>query len=318
MNKWFSLCLLVFLSEAPLSAQATLQHRVQTPTEYVIGPGDQILVHVSDVEEITDKPIPIDPSGYVDLPLAGRVQAAGLTVTQLKDELTEKYSKYVTTPEISVNIAESSSQPVSVIGEVNNAGVHQLAGAKRLLEVISLSGGVKSDAGPTVIVTRDPLHGTIPGGHTTVDANGYSTATFSLDDLLSSRHPEDNIPIEPNDVVSIPKAELVYVLGDVKRAGGFQLSTHPSLSLLKALTLAEGLGPDNSASHARILRQYPGGDGTPHEIPVDIKKIMAGKAPDVLLVANDVLYIPNSAFKVTSRRAAEAAIGITTGILVYR
>ena len=318
MTKLILLCLLAGCATAPLSAQAALQHRIQAPAEYVMGPGDQILVHVSDVEEISDKPIAIDPSGFVDLPLAGRIQAGGLTVNQLKAVLTDKYSKYVTTPEISVNIAESSSQPVSVIGEVNNAGVHQLAGAKRLLEVISMSGGVKNDAGPNVIVTRDPRYGTIQGGHTTIDANGYSTATFSLDDLLSSKHPEDNIPIEPNDVVSVPKAELIYVLGDVKKAGGFQLSSHPTLSLLKALTLAEGLGPDNSASHARILRQYPGGDGTPHEIPVDITKIMSGKAPDVQLLANDVLFIPNSALKATSRRAAEVAIGLTTGILIYR
>jgi polysaccharide export outer membrane protein len=317
MNKFLCLCVLLISSVPQLSSQATLQRRPSMPAEYVLGSGDQLLVHVSDVDEITDRPLTIDPSGYVDLPLAGRVEASGLTLTQFKTELTDKFSKYVTTPEISVNLAGSSSQPVSVVGEVNNAGVHQLGGAKRLLEVISLSGGVKNDAGPSVIVTRDPRYGRIPGGHSTLDANGYSTATFSLDDLLSAKHPEDNIPIEPNDVISIPKAELVYVLGDVKKAGGFQLSTHPSVSLLKALSLAEGLGPDSSEGHARILRQYPGGDGTPQEIPVDIKKIMSGKAPDVQLVANDVLYIPNSAFKITSRRAAEAAIGITTGILIY-
>jgi hypothetical protein len=82
--------------------------------------------------------------------------------------------------------------------------------------------------------------------------------------------------------------------------------------------MAEGLSPDNAAKHARILRQVPGGDGIPHEIPVDIEKIEQGKAPDVQLAANDVLFIPHSGAKVVSRRALEAAIGVSTGILIYR
>jgi polysaccharide export outer membrane protein len=312
---------LIFLLSCylPLAlSQTGLQRRTTSPPAYTLGPGDQLVVHLADVEEVTDKPIRIDPGGFIDLPLAGRVQAAGLTLDQLKVSLGERFSKYVTSPEITVNLAESTSQPVSVIGEVNNPGVHQIGSSKNLLEIISLSGGLKQDAGPSVIVTRDPRYGAIPGPHSSLNENQYSTATFSLDALLSSKNPEDNIPIQPNDVISVPRAELVYVLGDVHKAGGFQLSTHPSVSLLQALSLAEGLAPDNSASHARILRQYPGGDGVPREIHVDIPRIYAGKDPDVPLLANDVLFVPHSGIKVTSRRAMEAAIGITSGLLIYR
>lgn len=300
------------------AAQSGLQHRARPSMEYTLGPGDQVVLHVTDVEEVTDKPIRIDPSGYIDLPMAGRVEAAGLTPAQLQAVLVTKFSKFVTSPEISVNLAESASQPVSVVGEVNNPGVHQLGGSRRLLEVISLSGGLKPDAGPTVIVTRDPRHGVLTGqgAHTTPD--GYSVEAFSLDALMAASSPENNIAIAPDDVISVPRAELVYVLGDVKKPGGFQLSTHPSLSLLQALSMAEGVGPDDSSSHARILRQFPGGDGVPREIPIDVPKIEAGKAPDVPLYANDVLFIPHSGVKATSRRALEAAIGITSGLLIYR
>ena len=317
MKKLFTLTLFLACAVLYPKGQSTLQQRVHTPVEYTLGPGDEVTLHVSDVEEITDKPVRIDPSGFIDLPLAGRIQAAGLTLDQLKEKLSDKFIKYVTSPAVTVNVADSGSQPVSVVGEVNSPGVHQLRGSKRLLEVISLSGGVKGDAGPNVIVTREPLRGPIEGGHSHTDANGYTTATFSLDALLNSTNPQDNIVMEPNDIVSIPKADLVYVLGDVRKAGGFQISTHPTVSLLQLLSLAEGLAPDNSASHARILRQTPGGDGVPREIPVDIPKIYAGKAPDVQLVANDVLFVPHSGVKVTSRRAMEAAIGITTGLLIY-
>ncbi len=317
-------CIVLLLSLTVLpafhesSAQAVLQKRAQPSSEYVLGPGDQIVLHVTDVDEVTDKPIRIDPAGYIDLPMAGRVEAAGLSPAQLKAVLVTRFAQYVTSPEISVNVAESASQPVSVVGEVNNPGVHQLGGSKRLLEVLSLSGGLKPDAGPNVIVTRDPRWGVLQGSGVKVLPSGYSTQTFSLDALMGSGAPENNIAIAPNDVVSVPRAELVYVLGDVKKPGGFQLSTHPTVSLLQALTLAEGLGPDDSSKHARILRQYPGGDGVPREIPIDIPQIVAGKAPDVPLYANDVLFIPHSGAKVTTRRAMDAAIGISTGLLIYR
>ena len=300
-------------------AQTALQHRAPAPAQYVLGNGDEITLHVTDMEEISDKPIRVGPNGYVDLPLAGQVQASGLTLAQFKEELSAKLSKYITSPEISVNLTQSGSQPVSVVGEVNNPGVHQLDGNKRLLEVISLSGGLKPDAGPKVIVTREPRWGGIAGPNASLDpSSGYVTASFSVDELMSGKKPEDNILIEPNDVISIPKADLVYVVGDVKKAGGFQLSTHETVSVMQAVALAEGLGPANSAGHSRILRQMPGGDGTPREIPVDVKKMLEGKAPDVPLYANDILFIPNSTAKAISARVVEAAIGVSSGIAIYR
>ena len=302
-----------------LLAQTGLQHRSDASPDYTLGPGDQISLHVESLDQLPDRPIFVDPSGFIDLPLAGQVQAAGLTLEQLKAVLVNKLSRFITLPQISINLAASGSQPVSVIGEVNSPGVHQLAGTKRLLEVLSLSGGVKADAGPNVLVTRDAKWGTIPAGHGKYDpASGATTATFSLDELMASKAPANNIVIRPDDVISVPRADLVYVIGDVHKAGGFQLSTHETVSLLQALSLAEGLTPDNSAKHARILRPVPGGDGTPRQLPVDVQKILAGKAPDVPLFANDVLFIPHSGVKVTSRRAMDAAIGITSGILIYR
>ena len=319
--KILGLLLLLSWTSPLLQAQApaSLQHRSPPASDYVLGDGDQIIIHVADMEELPDKPITIDPAGSIDIPLAGRVQAAGLTIIQLKKELSEKLSTYITAPDISINLSFSGSEPVSVVGEVNNPGVHQLTGSKRLLEVISLSGGLKPDAGPNVIVTRQPRWGGIEAPGTKMDpTTGYITVTFSLDSLLSSKDPRENIMMRPDDVVSIPRADLVYVVGDVQKAGGFQLSTHETVSLLQALSLAQGLGPDSAARNARILRQVPGGDGTPREVPVDVNKILAGKAPDVQLYANDVLFIPRSGVKVTARRVMEAAIGIGTGVLVYR
>lgn len=312
-----------FLFAVPIpsqtASQSTLQRRPEQLPEYVLGPGDQIALHVADMDDMPQGSIRIDPNGLIDLPLVGRVQAGGLTVDQLHAELTAKLSKYVSTPDITINLAGMESRPVSVIGEVSNPGIHQLTGPTRLLDVLALSGGLKPDAGPSLLVTRDARWGNLEGGEVAADAaTGRTTATIYLDSLTKLKDPSQNILMRPGDVVSIPKGELVYVVGDVKKAGGFVLSTHRTMSVLEAVTLAEGLGQDSAAGSARILRPNPNGEGDHTLIPVNVNKIFAGKAPDVKLYADDVLFVPHSGFKVGSRRAIEAAIGVSTGVLIYR
>ncbi len=299
-------------------AQPTLNRRPAPAPDYVLGAGDQIVLHVTDMEELTDKPLRIDPNGFVDLPLAGRVLAAGLTTEQFKAVLVEKLAKYIDSPQITLNLTDDQNRPVSVVGQVGSPGVHQLQGPKRLIEVISLAGGVKPDAGPRVIVTRENKWGLLPiAGAKTDLTTGVSTASLSLDDLMASKNPSDNIEVQPNDVISIPKADLVYVVGNVKRSGGFQLSSHANMTLLQAVSLAEGLDKTANASHARILRPAPGGDGKTLDIPVDIKAIFAGKSPDVPLYGNDILFVPNSTFK-SSGRITEGILLAATGAAIYR
>ncbi|MEG9436505.1 polysaccharide biosynthesis/export family protein [Edaphobacter sp. HDX4] len=286
--------------------------------EYVLGDGDQFVINVQDLEELSSKPVRIDPSGYIDLPLAGPIEATGLTISQLKTTLASKLSKYISSPQISISLTEYSSRPVSIVGSVNAPGVHQLQGPKRLIDVILLAGGTKSDAGSRVIVTREKRWGALPLPHAAVDkVTGISTASLSLEDLMASKNPSDNILISPGDIISIPKAEVVYVLGNVKKAGGFQLSSHTSITLLQALSLAEGLGRDSAEGKSKIIRPAPGGDGNPREIPVDIKAILAGKAPDEPLFANDILFVPNSGLKSASHRAMDI-LQVASGAAIYR
>jgi polysaccharide export outer membrane protein len=306
-------------SAADLHAQAKLIPRPTPAPEYTLGAGDQILIHIVDMDEISDKPIRIDPNGFIDLPLIGRMQTSGLTIEGFKQELTIRASKYVNTPQISVSMTDNQSRPVSIIGEVNSPGVHQLQGPKRLIEVISLAGGARPDAGPKVIVTRQMKWGSIPLPDAKTDlTNGFSRATVSLDELLNSTNPSENIIIEPNDVISIPRADVIYVVGNVKKAGGFQLSSHGTFSIVQAVSLAEGMSQDAAGGSAKIIRPAPGGDGKPKEIPVNVYKVFAGKDPDVPMYANDVLFIPNSVAKSSMRRSAEAVLQITTGLLIYK
>jgi polysaccharide biosynthesis/export protein len=285
---------------------------------YALGPGDQIALEVQDIDEIPAKPIRIDPNGFIDLPLAGHIQASGLTTEQLKVEIAKRLKKYITDPQISIDVADYESRPVSVIGAVNTPGVHQLNGPKRLVEVIALAGGLRPDAGAKVILTRESKNGplSLPGARTDV-SQGFSTATLSLDSLLAAKNPAENIIVKPDDVISIPKAEVVYVVGDVKKAGGFELHSHDTISLLQALSLAEGLDADAAPQKAKILRPAAEDASKMTEIPVDIKKILEGKVGDTQLYANDVLFVPNSLSKSSARRAAEAVLQAATGVAIY-
>ncbi len=290
--------------------------RTDQPMQYVLGPGDQISIHVMDLDDVSDKPVRVDPSGAIDLPLIGRLNAAGLTVEQFRDALTQKSTKYIDSPQITINVLEYHSQPVSVLGAVNNPGIHQLTGPKRLLDIISLAGGFRPDAGSKLTITRQVHWGTLPLPDAHTDASGqFSIAEVSVDSLTTAKNPVDNILLSPNDTVSVPKAEIVYVMGQVKKAGGFQLTSHDSISLLKALALAEGLDHDASPKKARIMRASA---GSTNEVPVDLQRILEGRDPDVQLHADDVLFIPSNLAQSATRRAAEAALQIATGVVIYR
>ncbi len=322
LYRYRSVILLLSLSLVTGGARAQKELIPRQPAanaEYTLGPGDQISIRVVDMEEFADRSVRIDPNGFVDLPMVGRIEASGLTIDQFKDTLSTKLSRYINAPQITLNLAENQNQTVSVLGSVNSPGIHPLPGPRRLLDVLSLAGGVKPDAGSRVILTRQMKWGALPITGSKIDGTGgFSTASLSLDDLLTSATPSDNVFIRPGDVISVPKADIIYVVGDVKKAGGFALSSHPSVSVLQAVALAEGIDHDASPSRAKILRPTPGGDGKPKEIPVDISKILAGQSPDVPLFANDVLFVPNSALKSGSRRAAEAILQTATGIAIYR
>jgi len=141
-------------------------------------------------------------------------------------------------------------------------------------------------------------------------------ANVDVRSLMEARTPQDNIQVKPQDVISVPRAELVYVVGAVKRAGGFVLSEREHISVLQALSMAEGLDRVASASHAKILRGSD--DAARQEIQVDVTRILAGKSRDIQLFANDILFVPTSAPKSAGLRSLEAAIQLATGVAIYR
>ncbi len=290
----------------------------QVRSTYLLGPDDQLEISGPELTELANKPVRVDSDGNIEVPLGGRVHVAGLTAQQTEQEVNKVLSKYIRQPQIVVSIAEVRSQPVSIIGAVNTPGVHQVQGHKTLLEMLALAGGIRQDAGYSVRITRQLEWGCIPLPKAGLDVSGqFSVAELDLKKIMEAKNPEENIQILPHDVISVPKAEMVYVTGDVKRSGGFVLGEHQSISVLQAISLAEGLNVGADARHARILRLKRDADQR-EELTVDVKDVLNGKKPDVPLQGDDILFVPGSTGKKAALRALEAAVQTGTGLAIWR
>lgn len=324
----------VLLSAAALSAQHRAGHLdaaipapeiaapqtapvENSPSSYTLGPDDQVALFVPDIEELSNKPMRIDMRGDLNLPLAGRVHAAGLSAGQLEAVVTARLRKFLKDPEVVVTITEFRSQPVSVLGAVTTPGVHQLQGRKTLFEILSMAGGLRPDAGNTVKITRGLAWGDIPLSDAKHDSTGqFSVASVSSKSVIDATDPAENIVIKPHDVISVSKADLVYCVGSVNKPGGFVLGQNESLSALQVLSLAEGLNKTAAPEKAKIMRAAAGNPNRT-EIAINLKSLMAGKAPDLPLRSDDILFIPNSAARGFAQRTAETAIQIGTGVAIY-
>jgi polysaccharide biosynthesis/export protein len=283
---------------------------------YILGPGDQVKIWALGAEEVGDKPFRIDPSGNLDVPLIGTVHAGGLTVDRFKAELVQRFSGQLLRPQVSVEIVDYGSQPVSLMGAFNHPGVHQLQGRKTLVEVVSLADGLRQDAGPRLNISRKIEYGTIPLLTAKPDPTGkFSVADVSIKDVLDGTHPAENILISPYDVITVPPAEAVFVIGEVQKPGEIALK-NDNMSVLRALSSAGGFGPTPAPQSSKIVRIVPG-TSERNEIPVDLRKVLAGQAEDVAMRPNDILVVPPNGPKKVVARLMEAAIQAATGVLIW-
>ncbi len=292
--------------------------------DYQIGSGDLLRIEVFEAPDLS-REVRVGESGYISLPLIpGKIRVGGLTPFQLEDKLVEllQANGLVTHPQVTVSVKEQRSQPITVIGAVKHPLVYQAIRQTTLLEILSEAGGIADDAGSVVIVTRSVSRGDSLGGdsRTAEDppAPTTETITVNLNDLLESGNAKYNIPLSGGDVVSVPRAGIVYAVGALDRQGGFVLQNdREEMTALKLLALAGGLKPTARARQAAILRKNPD-TGQRQEMAVDLTKILARRAEDVRLLPNDILFVPDSSGKKALRRTGEIAAGLASGVALFR
>jgi polysaccharide export outer membrane protein len=283
-----------------------------------LGPGDVIQIHAVEAEDISDKPIRIGSDGYINLPAVGRLKVADRTAEEVQAEIEGRLKRLIVNPDVSVTVVETHSHPISVVGAVKTPGVFELQGRRTLLEIMSLAGGPRDDAGYTARITRQVEFGAIPLPNAAADPSGqFSVAEINLQNIMDARDPVGNILMMPNDVISVPKANMVYVIGDVLKPGAIAMSDQKTVTVLQALGIVSGLVRTAKSTEAKILRVVPG-SSTRTEVAVNLKTILAGKTNDVALQADDILFVPTSLKKDFAYRTFEAVGGVGATSMIYR
>ena len=266
----------------------------------LIGNGDLLKVSVLGVPE-SDQDVRVGEDGNIGLNFIGAVHVAGLSTSAAQDLIAKKLiaGGYFTQPQVSVFTKEYATQGVSVLGEVQKPGVYPLLGTRRLFDVLSLAGGTSAKAGKVVSVT----HRDHPGAPVSI--------MLSNDPAESAKN---NIEIFAGDTVLVSRAGVVYVVGDVHRPSGVVMDNGSDMTVLQAIAMAEGTNPTAALSKAKLIRRTPGG---PKEQPLNLKDMLASRAPDVRLQAEDIIFVPNSAARSATSRTVEAIVQAATGLVVF-
>jgi polysaccharide export outer membrane protein len=263
-----------------------------------LGVGDLIEVVVFGVPDLSTKSR-ISGSGDLYLPLIDYVHVADLSTDEAQELIQKRLEDggFVRSPHVSIFVNEAASQSITVLGEVNRPGPYIANGERRLFDVISAAGGLSEKAGRVVTVE----HRDTPG----------EKVELHLSSNLSDDG-KSNVDVFPGDTIIVSRAGIVYVVGDVNHPSGFMIDD-VNLTVLKALALAGGSTRTSALNKTKILRQTPSGV---QEIPVNLKKVMYAKAPDLALVKGDVLFIPGSSAKAAAYRTGEAAMSMSTALAV--
>jgi polysaccharide biosynthesis/export protein len=263
-----------------------------------LGAGDLLEVSVYNVPELTTK-ARVGSSGDVYLPLIDYVHVGDLTTEEAQALIQKRLEDggFVRNPHVTIFVDESASQGVTLLGEVSKPGVYPDLGDHKLYDLISVAGGFTASAARKVSIIR---------------RNQTQALTLTLprnlaDDLSS------NVDILPGDTIMVPRAPIIYVVGDVGRPSGL-LVDNGSLTVLQAIALAGGTNKTAKMGGVRIIRKGPTGMT---ETQVHLKQMLEAKAPDVPLQGDDILFVPVSGGRVLAARSLEAAMSMATAVTIY-
>lgn len=263
-----------------------------------LGPGDLIEVAVYNVPELATK-ARVSNSGDVYLPLIDYVHIEGLTQEEAQTVIEKRLEAggFVRSPHVTIFVDEANSQGVTILGEVTKPGIYPDPVDHKLYQVVSEAGGFTPSASRKIGIIR---HNQTEAIHVDLPRN--------LSDDISG-----NVDVLPGDTITVPKAPIVYVVGDVGRPSGF-LVDNGTLTVLQALALAGGTNHTAKMGGARIIRKTPSGMT---ETNLQLKKMLEAKVPDVTLQADDILFVPVSGARLAAARTFEAAMSMTSAVGIY-
>ncbi|MGA7523670.1 MAG: polysaccharide biosynthesis/export family protein [Acidobacteriaceae bacterium] len=287
-------------SPAP-AASETSTAASAAPESLLIGPGDLLRITVLREPELNQTVRVLD-SGEISLELAGNVPVQELTPAEAAARIAAQYldGKFLLHPEVSVLVVEYATETVTVLGQVAHPGTVRLTTPRTLIDVLSLAGGFNQFADRHVVVERktsdsqpaERIHAYLPN---------------RADDDLNA-----DILVRPGDTVIVPKAGIVYVLGDVAHPGGYVMQNDSKLTVLEAIALASGTEKTASERKARLVRTI---DGRPLSVELPLRDMERGREPDVSLRPNDIVYVPFSVIRNFSLGLASIAAAASSALI---
>ncbi|GAC1684420.1 MAG: hypothetical protein PVS2B2_23410 [Candidatus Acidiferrum sp.] len=281
--------------------------------EYKIGPGDLLSISVADAPEFGGR-FRVSAMGIIAIAgVAAPIQADGQTPIELSHAIGKALidSKQLRESKVSVFIEEYRGRTITVLGAVAKPAVYPIQKRTTVLDALSFAGGALPNAGNTVTIVRGPA---------SAESTGTTIGSVQIIDMSRLVNGEDisaNAEVKTGDVISVSAAQVVYVVGAVTKPGGFVMSNPAAgVSVIQAVAMAEGFRPLAATQHGLIIRQSTSSSAR-QEIPVDIGQMMAGKATDMLLAPNDILYIPESGRKKALKVMGDVAMSAVNGVAIY-
>ena len=283
------------------------------PRDFYLGVQDLLAVRLyGSMDYVATARVSLD--GSVDLPLIGNVHLAGLTLSQGQELIARRLinAGMYRDPQVSIQVTESPNQTATVTGELH--GIVSIVGERRLLDVLSaVGGGGLSTSSTTVVVGGGGLPPT--ASHIiTINRPGVAqpiTVDLGTDPAKSARA---DIPIFPRDTIIVPRVGAVYLLGAFKTQGAIPLQQNSPLTLMQVAALAGGTGFEGRSNDLRLIRTV---GFNRQVVRVDIKKVIDGKAPDPILQADDIIFLPSSPMKSAIKSGGIATLlGIISILIV--
>lgn len=276
-----------------VNAAQTLALSAREDDRYRIGAGDVLDIRILNRPTLSREAVRVEGNGMIRMPLIeDEIQAACKTEGELAKEIAERYTKFYRKPQVDVFIKEYHSRQVAVIGAVNEQSRFELQRRVRLLELLTYAKGTSPKAGQTINIVHAP-HSALCQATASTDDDMKAFSSYKLSETLTG-DPQANPYIEPGDIITVPEANQVFVVGNV-----FTPLTIPlkePITLSRAVAMAGGVKQDTQKDKVRIVRQEPG-TTTSKEILVDLSAIEKKRANDIALMPNDIVDVPLSGSK---------------------
>ena len=294
-----------------VSGDAPSNPEVLPAPQYRVGQDDLLEITVFEVMELNTT-ARISDAGVITMPLIGPLTAAGRTTQELERTIEDALSeKYINNPHVTVFVKEYGSQPVSVVGAVRMPGIYQIRGQKTLLDMLALAQGLNETAGKTIQLIRA---GSATGPADPANPHG-EVISVDAQDLFENGKTDLNLPVHAGDAINVLQAGSIFVVGEVMHPSEFVLRNGKSVTATQAIALANGFTKEAKQKACVVMRYHR--DGTKEEIPFDASKILRGKAEDIRIMPNDILYIPQSKMSYATNRSLDLSIATVISRLVW-